>query len=87
LANDEGYPIRLFRNRRTGKRFLAVTEPNGDVIYAGLDENDKPINAGNRDPRDEFNIMLDEFEQEADCSTYYEHGTTFTKMSSWHLPG
>jgi len=69
MANDEGYLVRQFRNGRTGKRFLAVTEPNGDVIYAELDGNDKPINAGNRFPRDEFNNMLDELEQEADYNT------------------
>jgi hypothetical protein len=64
-----GSPVRLFRNRKTGQRFLAVEEPNGDVIYAELDENDKPINAGNRFPRDEFNRMLDDLEQEADYNT------------------
>jgi hypothetical protein len=42
---------RLFRNRKTGQRFLAAEEPNGDVNYPELDENDKPINAGNRYPR------------------------------------
>jgi hypothetical protein len=69
LANDEGYPVRLFRNRRMGQRFLAVTEPNGDVIYAELDENDRPINAGNRFPRDEYNNMLNDLEMEADYNT------------------
>jgi hypothetical protein len=44
--------VRLFRNLKTGKRFLAVKEPNGDVIYAELGENNKPINAGNRYPKD-----------------------------------
>ena len=63
------YPVRLYRNRKTGQRFLAVNEPNGDVIYAELDGNDKPVNAGNRFPRDEFNNMLDDLEQEADYNT------------------
>jgi hypothetical protein len=62
-------PIKLSRNRKTGKRFLAVTELNGDVIYAELDENDKPINAGNRFTREEFNKMLDELDMEPDEST------------------
>ena len=53
--------VRLFMNIKTGKRFLAVVEPNGDVIYAELDENDHPINAGNRYPREEFNRMLDDW--------------------------
>lgn len=61
--------VRLFRNRLTGQRFLAVEEPNGDVIYAELYENDKPINAGNRFPRNEFNNMLDNLEMEADYKT------------------
>jgi len=63
------YPVRLYRNRKTGQRFLAVNEPNGDVIYAELDRNDKPVNAGNRFPRDEFDRMLDDLEQEADYKT------------------
>ena len=57
------------RCRKTGKRYLAVTEPNGDVIYAELDENDNPINAGNRIIKDEFNRMLDELEMVADYNT------------------
>jgi hypothetical protein len=57
------------RCRKTGKRYLAVTEPNGDVIYAELDENDNPINAGNRITKDEFNRMLDELEMVADYNT------------------
>jgi hypothetical protein len=68
LANDVG-PVRLFRNLRTGQRFLAAEEPNGDVIYAELDENEKPINAGNRFPRNEYNSMLDDLEMEADHNT------------------
>jgi hypothetical protein len=68
-------PVKLFRNRKTGQRFLAAEEPNGDVIYAELDENDNPINAGNRFPKDEYNDMLDDLEMEADHNTV---GFTFS---------
>ena len=68
MSDDIG-PTRLYRDRKTGKRFLAATEPNGDVVYAELDENDKPINAGNRYPREEYNEMLDDLEVEADYNT------------------
>jgi hypothetical protein len=68
LSKDVG-PTRLFRNRKTDQRFLAATEPNGDVIYAELDENDKPVNAGNRYPKEEYNKMLDDLEMEADYNT------------------
>jgi hypothetical protein len=63
---DKIGPKRLFRNRKTGKRYLSVTEPNGDVNYAELDENDNPTNAGNRITKDEFNRMLDDLEMVAD---------------------
>jgi hypothetical protein len=66
---DKIGPKRLFRNQKTGKRYLAVTEPNGDVIYAELDENDNPIYAGIRITKDEFNRMLDDLEMVADYNT------------------
>jgi hypothetical protein len=62
-------PTRLFRNRKTDQRFLAAEEPNGDVIYAELDENDNPIYARNRLPKDEYDEMLDDLEIEADHNT------------------
>jgi hypothetical protein len=61
--------VRLFRNRTSGQRFLAVKEPNEDVIYAELDSNDNPINAGNRFPKEEYNRMLDDLDMEADYNT------------------
>jgi hypothetical protein len=67
--SDKIGPIKLFRNQKTNKRFLAAEEPNGDVIYAELDENDNPINAGNRFLKDEYNEMLDDLEMEADHNT------------------
>ena len=42
---------------------------NGEDYYAELDENDKPINAGNQFPKDEYNKMLDDLEMEADYNT------------------
>lgn len=74
MTKDE-VPTKLFRNRKTGQRFLAAEEPYGDVVYAELDKNDKPINAGNRFPKDEFNSMLDDLEMEADYNTV---GFTFS---------
>jgi hypothetical protein len=68
MPNDIG-PVRQFKNRKTGQRFLAAEEPNQDVIYAELDEKDNPINAGNRFPKAEFNRMLDDLEMEADHNT------------------
>ena len=61
--------VRLFRNRRTGLRFLGHKEPNEDVIYAELDINDNLINAGNRFRKEEFNSMLDDLDMEADYNT------------------
>jgi hypothetical protein len=61
---DKIGPARLFRNRKTGERFLAAKELNDDVIYAVMDENDKPINAGNRFPKDEFIGILGTCEME-----------------------
>jgi hypothetical protein len=43
---------RLFRNAKTGKRFLAHEESNGTLIFAELNENDKTINAENRVPKE-----------------------------------
>jgi hypothetical protein len=36
------------------------------VIYAELDDNDNPINAGNRYPKEEYNEMLDDLKMVAD---------------------
>jgi hypothetical protein len=44
---DKIGPTRLFRNLKTGERFLAGRKPNDYVVYAVMDENNKPINAGN----------------------------------------
>jgi hypothetical protein len=65
----------LFRNRKTGKRLLTAEEPNGDLIYAELDENDNAINAGNRFPKEQYNETLDDYEMEADYNTV---GFTFS---------
>lgn len=72
--SDDHVLKRLFRNRKTSVRLLAVEEPNSDVIYAELDENDKPKNAGNRVPKEEWNRMLDDLEMDADHNTV---GITF----------
>jgi hypothetical protein len=74
LSENTG-PTRLFRNLKTGKRFLAAEEPNGDVICAELNESDNTINAENRYPKEEYNKMLDDFEMEADYNTV---GFTFS---------
>ena len=58
---DKIGPARLFRNRKIGERFLAAKELNDDVIYAVMDENDKPIN---RFPKDEFIGILGACEME-----------------------
>jgi hypothetical protein len=56
---DKIGPTKLFRVQKTGKRFLAAKDPSGDPITADLDENDKPINAQNRVPKEEVNELLD----------------------------
>ena len=65
---DSNCSVRLFRNRKTGKRLLTAEEPNGNLIYAELDENDNAIIAGN-------NETLDDYEMEADYDTV---GFTFS---------
>jgi hypothetical protein len=62
-------PIRLYRNLKTGERFLAAKEPNDDVVYSVVEENDRPINAGNRFPKDEFLRILCTCDIEADENT------------------
>ena len=51
---DKVGPTRLFRNLKTGERFLAARQSNDYVVYAVMDENNKPINAGNRFSKEEF---------------------------------
>jgi hypothetical protein len=72
---DSNCSVRLFRNRKSGKRLLTAEEPNGDLIYAELDENDNAINAGNRFPKEQYNETLDDYEMEADYDTV---GFTFS---------
>ena len=72
---DSNCSVRLFRNRKTGKRLLIAEEPNGDLIYAELDENDNAINARNRFPKEQYNETLDDYEMEADYNTV---GFTFS---------
>jgi hypothetical protein len=66
---DKIGPTRLYRNLKTGERFLAARQPNDYVVYADMDENDKPINAGNRLSKDEFINILSACEMEADEDT------------------
>ena len=63
---DEVGPTRLFRNLKTGERFLAARQPNDYVVYAIMDENNIPINAGNRLSKEEFAAILGVCEMEAD---------------------
>ena len=63
---DKVGPTRLFRNLKTGERFLAARQSNDYVDYAVMDENDKPINAGNRLSKEEFAGILGVSEMEAD---------------------
>ena len=60
---------RLFRNLKTGELFLAARQPNDYVVYAVMDENNKPVNAGNRLSRDEFTAILGVSVMEADENT------------------
>jgi hypothetical protein len=66
---DKIGPTRLFRNLKTGERFLAARQPNDYVVYAVMDENNKPINAGNRLSKDEFAAILGVCDIEADENT------------------
>jgi hypothetical protein len=65
---DKVGPTRLFRNLKTGERFLAARQPNDYVVYAVMDENNKPINAGNRSKED-FAGILGVSDMEADENT------------------
>jgi hypothetical protein len=70
LENDcQNWPTKLFRNRISGDRFLAAENPNGDVYYADLDENNIPVNAGNWFPKEEYAEMLNNLELELDENT------------------
>jgi hypothetical protein len=66
---DKIGPTRLFRNLKTGERFLAAKQPNDYVVYAEMDENNKPINAGNRLSKEQFVDILSACEIEADENT------------------
>jgi hypothetical protein len=66
---DKIGPTRLFRNLKTGERFLAAKQPNDYVVYAELDENNKPINAGNRLSKEQFVDILSACDIEADENT------------------
>lgn len=63
LSYNNG-PIRRFRSRSTGKRYVAAVATNGDVTYAELDQYNNPINAGKWD-RDRFNEMFHDLEMES----------------------
>jgi hypothetical protein len=63
---DKIGPTRSFRNLKTGEMFLAARQPNDYVVYAVMDENNKPINAGNRLSKEEFADILGFCEIEAD---------------------
>jgi hypothetical protein len=67
--SDKIGPTRLYRNRKTGERFLAARQPNDYVVYADMDENNKPINAGNRLSKEQFVDILSVSEIEADGNT------------------
>lgn len=66
---DKELPVKLFRNRKTDRRILVAEEPNGDLICGEMDKNDKVINAGNRNLKEEFNKDLDDWNMEADHNT------------------
>jgi|SRR5919106_6048660 hypothetical protein len=66
---DKIGPTRLFRYLKTGELFLAARQPNDYVVYAVMDENNKPINAGNRLSRNEFAGILGFCDIEADENT------------------
>jgi hypothetical protein len=66
---DKVGPTRLFRNLKTGERFLAAKQPNDYVVYAEFDENNKPINAGNRLSKEQFVDILSVCDIEADENT------------------
>ena len=63
---DKIGPTRLFRNPKTGERFLAAREPNDYVVYAVMDKNNNPINAGNRLSKEQFADILGVGDMEAD---------------------
>jgi hypothetical protein len=66
---DKIGPTRLFRNPKTGERFLAAREPNDYVVYAVMDKNNNPINAGNRLSKEQFVDILSACDIEADENT------------------
>jgi hypothetical protein len=48
MTDDDVGTVKLYRNLKTGKKFLFVKEENGDYITAELNESEKAISASNR---------------------------------------
>jgi hypothetical protein len=74
---DKVGPTRLFRNLKRDEMFLAARQPNDYVVYAVMDENNKPINAGNMLSKEGFADIL------GFCDIEYQ---TFTRRDSAKTP-
>jgi hypothetical protein len=55
---DKIGPTRLYKNLKTSERFLAARQPNDYVVYAEMEENNKPINAGIQFSKEQFVDIL-----------------------------
>jgi hypothetical protein len=76
VTDDDIGVVKLYRNLKTGKKFLFVKEQDGDYITAELNENESVIAASNRIPKYSVQDMLYDYQMESD------HNTGFTYDSS-----
>jgi hypothetical protein len=76
VTDDDIGVVKLYRNLKTGKKFLFVKEQDGDYITAELNENESVIAASNRIPKYGVQDMLYDYQMESD------HNTGFTYDSS-----
>jgi hypothetical protein len=82
MTDDDVGTVKLYRNLKTGKKFLFVKEKNGDYITAELNENEKAISASNRISKYGVQDMLYDYDMETDHNTgfTYDGSKGFTKI-------
>jgi hypothetical protein len=82
MTDDDIGTVKLYRNLKTGKKFLFVKEENGDYVTAELNESEKAISASNRISKYGVQDMLYDYDMETDHNTgfTYDSSKGFTKI-------